>query len=81
MSEFIIDSDAHNAAAQRMIDADGAVFAAFDGLDCGFDHAQVLDYLMGMRTFAELPVELQGKFAGAVMACAMTLVESDRARR
>lgn len=77
-AQDLIDTDAHHRASDRLVASRGSIYRAFDELDCGITHEQVMGYLWGSPSFASLHVDLQGKVAGMIMGFALTVVESDR---
>ncbi len=76
----ILDDAAHALASARLRAARGSIYEAFDGLDLGFDHDDVLDYLSGSPSFMSLPEDCRGLVAGLVMGTALTVAEAARAR-
>ena len=76
-AEPIIDSAAHARAADRLLDARGSIYAAFDSLGL-FTHEQALDYFAGSPHFQSLPEDQRWKVAGMCMGFALTIVEQER---
>lgn len=77
----LVDSEAHARAASRMLANRGHVFDAFDGMLCGFDHEDALEYLAGSPSFQALQDDRKGLVVGIVLGFAMTAIESDRDQR
>lgn len=76
----IVESEAQARAADRLLAAQGGIYAAFDGLGLGFDHNDALEYLRGAPSFAQLPRREQGRVAGLVMGFALVVAESVASR-
>lgn len=79
----------HRAGARRLIEARGSIYAAFDSLALGFDHAEAVGYLMGSPHMTALatndskqhpcPVHdtaKAGRIVGLCMGFALTCVEA-----
>lgn len=76
--ETLTESRAVAAVQDRITDARGSVFVAFDATECGFDAQQAVEFLEGSLHFQSLPADLQGKVVGLALGFAMVAVESDR---
>jgi hypothetical protein len=77
-NDAITDSEAHLRAGDRLLSANGSIYAAFDSLNCGFNHEQALAFMLETPVWQTIPVALQGITAGMILGFAMVAIESDR---
>jgi hypothetical protein len=79
-------ADAHERAAERLLDARGSIREAFDTLDTGVQFNDLIEYIerdFHLRPIVDQPDldRAHARLVGLVAAVVLTVVESDRLRR
>jgi hypothetical protein len=79
--EELVDTDAYEETARLLAAADGRIYPAFDGIDCGVTAEQATRFTLGTTLLDGVPEDRHGRVFGAMLSFAMICVIADRERR